>query len=280
MGRSFQVIAAIMARPFYDPKNRLIVKRYEALKLVDQAQAAAKASENNPYYYKNLYRIIKETGKYPDGREATKEEKWLAESGWVERTSFVLDELQIAATILFAYQAYNQYYGATKVGFVSPEKFEAALKTSQPNVVRSYSREVLNDLERTNKLGDHTVSHIFDGDLNRRGKAVGYHYGMIEDSAGSGILGSRVELGNDIYKVKVEVNSVPKTANGGYSTMFPDTMSPQEVVDAINEAYYKRVKVTNTRNTYRGTSNSGLQIDMFIDKDGKIISAFPTEIGE
>ena len=165
--------------------------------------------------------------------------------------------------------------------FVSQEKFDAAFKNSEPKVVRSYSREVLNELERTNKLGDHTVTHVFEGELNRRGKAVGYHYGMIEDSAGSGIPGSKVELGNNgVYKVKVEVNGVPKTANGGYSTMFPDSMSPQEVVDSINEAYYKRVKVTNTRNTYRGMSNNGVQIDMFIDKNGKTISAFPTEIGE
>ena len=111
----------------------------------------------------------------------------------------------------------------------------------------------------------------------KRRQAKGYHYANIEGTAGEAIPDTRIELGNGVYKVDVKVNGVIKHAK---STMFPDNMSPQEVVDAINEAYYKRVKVTNTRNTYRGTSNSGLQIDMFIDKDGKIISAFPTEIGE
>lgn len=57
--------------------------------------------------------------------------------------------------------------------------------------------------------------------------------------------------------------------------MFPDTMSAQEVVDAINEAYYSRVY--DKGNQFIGHSKSGLEIKMYLNKEGKIISAFPLE---
>lgn len=55
-------------------------------------------------------------------------------------------------------------------------------------------------------------------------------------------------------------------------------MSPQEVIDAINEAYDNRV---NTRgNTYVGESENGLGITMYLDANDKIISAFPIYEGD
>ncbi|WP_289015123.1 EndoU domain-containing protein, partial [uncultured Granulicatella sp.] len=56
---------------------------------------------------------------------------------------------------------------------------------------------------------------------------------------------------------------------------FPDHMSPQEVVDAINEAYETREFDTNSRNKYEGISKNGMKITMYLDSDEKIISAFP-----
>ena len=66
-------------------------------------------------------------------------------------------------------------------------------------------------------------------------------------------------------------------ANGGYSTFFPKNMEPQEVIDAINEAYDSRVFIEGTRNTYTGYTKSGLEIEMYIDANVRIISAFPKE---
>ena len=54
-------------------------------------------------------------------------------------------------------------------------------------------------------------------------------------------------------------------------------MDPQEVVDAINEAYDNRVFVEGTSNTYRGSAENGLEIEMYLNENGKIISAFPKE---
>ena len=76
-----------------------------------------------------------------------------------------------------------------------------------------------------------------------------------------------------MYKAQVEVDGIPKTANGGVSTFYSKDMSPQQVVDAINEAYVNRVYIRG--NTYSGLTSSGMEIEMFLDKAGKIISAYP-----
>ena len=124
---------------------------------------------------------------------------------------------------------------------------------------------------------DSTIEHIFEGNV-RRGKAGGYHYECIKDIAGNIVNGTEVLI-NDlgVYKAQVEVNGIPKSGNGGYSTFFPKEMSPQDVIDSINEAYNNKVFVVGSKNSYIGISNNGLEIEMYINNNGKIISAFPKE---
>lgn len=76
-----------------------------------------------------------------------------------------------------------------------------------------------------------------------------------------------------VYEAQVEVNGVPKSGNNGVSSFFPKNMSAQQVVDGINEAYANKVHLTG--NTYRGTTASGMTVDIYIDSNGQIISAFP-----
>lgn len=81
-----------------------------------------------------------------------------------------------------------------------------------------------------------------------------------------------------MYEAKVEVNGIPKVSNGGKSTFFPQDWSPQQVVDAINEAFDNKQFVKGSKNTYVGKLNNGMQIQMFIDNiTNKIISAFPVK---
>ena len=76
------------------------------------------------------------------------------------------------------------------------------------------------------------------------------------------VNGTEVSI-NDlgVYKAQVEVNGIPKSGNGGYSTFFPKEMSPQDVIDSINEAYNNKVFVVGSKNSYIGTSNNGLEIE-------------------
>lgn len=69
------------------------------------------------------------------------------------------------------------------------------------------------------------------------------------------------------YKAQVEVGGILKTGNRGYSTFFPKSMSPQNVIDAINEAYISRV--FKAGNEYYGYSSEGIKITMYINEKGK-----------
>ncbi len=150
---------------------------------------------------------------------------------------------------------------------------------SQPVVeIKSYNMDDLAKLQHTENFTEKSLIHIFEGDINRRGQAGGYHYDMVEGTSGSIIEGTKSPALNDagICEAKVEVNGIPKKGNEGYSTFFPDRMSPQEIVDTINEAYETRVFDTKSRNSYEGISKNGMKITMYLDSEKKIISAYPS----
>ena len=163
-----------------------------------------------------------------------------------------------------------------------PRKQETIEKTNQGGERNrnetSYGKSTLNSLKNTENFTDSAIEHIFEGQVNARGKAVGYHYEGIERTSGNVIPGTESSVNNiGVYKAQVEVNGIPKTANGGFSTFYSKNLSPQQVVDAINEAYSNCELKLGTRNTYQGVANNGMKIDMFLDQSGKIISAFPEE---
>ena len=135
--------------------------------------------------------------------------------------------------------------------------------------------------------------HFYDGNGNQIRKeglegTTGYAYdgrnrlteisypsalGGYTEKLGYDAAGNRIRRKFGVYKAKVEVNCIPKTANGGFSSFYPKSMSPQEVIGSINEAYRNRVYIRG--NTYSGLTSSGMEIEMFLDKNGKIISAYP-----
>ena len=155
---------------------------------------------------------------------------------------------------------------------------ESAAEDAGKVVETSYGKSTLNSLKNTENFTESAIEHIFEGQVNARGKAVGYHYEGIEGTSGNVIPGTESSVNNiGVYKAQVEVNGIPKTANGGFSTFYSKNLSPQQVVDAINEAYSNCELKLGTRNTYQGVANNGMKIDMFLDQSGKIISAFPEE---
>ena len=143
------------------------------------------------------------------------------------------------------------------------------------SALEMYNMDDLAKLQHTENFTEKSLIHIFEGDINRKGRAGGYHYDMVEGTSGSIIEGTKGPVLNDagIYEAKVEVNGTLKKANGGKSTFFPDHMSPQEVVDAINEAYSNKVLMEGSR--YIGTSQNGISIEIILNSEGKIITAYP-----
>ena len=140
---------------------------------------------------------------------------------------------------------------------------------------QNISVESVSNLEHTENFTEGGIKHIFEGEINHRGEAKGYHYEGIANTAGQVIPGTRTAPNaHGVYRGNVTVNGVTKR---GFSSFFPQSWSPQQVVNSINQAYANREFVQGTRNTYKGTSSNGVSIYMYINRNGKIISAFPEE---
>lgn len=121
------------------------------------------------------------------------------------------------------------------------------------------------------KIGtkENGLNHIFDGEVLKSGRANGYHYEGMPNSNGKivGNVDPPNELG--VYQANIEVSGVLKKVK---STFFPKEWSPQQVVDAINEAFTNKEVVKN--NVYRGITSQGMEIE-FVLRNDKIISAYP-----
>ena len=203
------------------------------------------------------YYIIEEGIDPFTGKPATQEEINRAKD--IKNVRAFTESLQLASTLYTSYVGYNQYYNKPyttfsdvfskvkgKVPFVN-RKIESWNRNASE--FKMYNMDDLANLKHTENFTEKSLSHIFEGDLNRRGQSGGYHYDMVESTSGSIIEGTKGPDLNDagVYEARVEVNGIPKKANGGYSTFFPDHMSPQEVVDTINEAYETREFKIKTR---------------------------------
>ncbi|WP_143315114.1 EndoU domain-containing protein [Clostridium sp. HBUAS56017] len=137
---------------------------------------------------------------------------------------------------------------------------------------------VVDDISKLNNIENFkngALEHILEGELNARGKAVGFHYEGMPTAKGNIIQGTE-SLPNEfgVYAGKVEVNGVLKTTNNGVSSFFPKSWSAQDIVDGINKAYNNRI--FKSGNEFYGYTSNGMKIKMYIDSNtNKIISAFP-----
>lgn len=149
---------------------------------------------------------------------------------------------------------------------------DIANNTNEGQTVKSVS-----DLKNTEHFRKGALEHILEGEINSRGKAVGFHYEDFPGTKGKVIEGTESKENKyGVYTAKVEVDGVKKTSNGGKSSFFPEDWSPQQVVDAINEAYNDKEFVKGSKNSYIGETKDGMEISMYIDqKTDQIISAFP-----
>ena len=143
---------------------------------------------------------------------------------------------------------------------------------------KHYSQDVISSLKNTDIFDDGTLEHIFMGTVNSSNKGSGYHYDMISGSPGEIIEGSRSEPDrNGVYTADVQVNGRKKDH---YSTFYPDSWTPQQVVDAINEARTEALKTGQKDGSYYVGHGGGLRIDLYLDKNNKVVTAFPIYNGE
>lgn len=138
----------------------------------------------------------------------------------------------------------------------------------------SHEVTLIDDLADVKNYRNGALEHILEGELNRRGQAVGFHYDQLPTKKGKIIEGTETDVNEfGVYEAKVIVSDIEKTSNQGMSSFFPDDWDTQDVVDAINEAYDGRTFISG--NSYEGLTDEGIIIRMYLDDHDKITSAFP-----
>lgn len=156
------------------------------------------------------------------------------------------------------------------------EAGKAEAKSSKPagSGETSYAMQDIKKLKHTEIFAKGALEHIFDGTVNKKGKATGYHYDKVEDSKGEILSGTRSkEDKHGVYTAKVKVEGIQKN---GFSSFYPDAWTPQEVVDAINTAYADALGNTDNPHGDLWIGYSGdLEIDMYLTEQKKIITAYP-----
>ena len=134
-------------------------------------------------------------------------------------------------------------------------------------------------LKNTGHFAKNTLEHIFDGTINAKGKATVYHYDWVCDRKGRIIFGLFCKPDeHGVYTAKVEVDGVKKN---GFSSFYPDSWTPQQVVDAINEAYDYATSSKGIRDGDLWIGYAGdLEINMYLDSSKRITTAYPIYEGE
>jgi len=116
--------------------------------------------------------------------------------------------------------------------------------------------------------------HVFEGEINRKGKPVGYHSRPNGQDAPNARIKSIKAKPNKqgVYTANIEIRDGNQW-KGKFSSFFPDEMSQQQVVDAIIHAYSK--SKNPNKQPWSGPSGLGFQIQGYTSSRGGINTAFP-----
>ncbi len=118
------------------------------------------------------------------------------------------------------------------------------------------------------------LHHVFEGEINRKGKPVGYHSrpgGRDADSAR--IVNVRDKPNRaGVYTANIEIRDGNQWKQK-FSSFFPDSMSQQQVLDAIVKAYNS--SSNKKKQPWQGPSGLGFDIQGYTLSKGDINTAFP-----
>lgn len=116
--------------------------------------------------------------------------------------------------------------------------------------------------------------HVFEGEINRKGKPTGYHSrpGGI-DAANARIVSIKDRPNRaGVYTANIEVRDGNQWKQK-FSSFFPDNMSQNEVIDVIVNAYNN--SKNKNKQPWQGPSGLGFNVQGYTTSRGGINTAFP-----
>jgi hypothetical protein len=116
------------------------------------------------------------------------------------------------------------------------------------------------------------VTHIFEGEVNRRGKPTGFHSRPGGRDPENARLARIVDHPNraGVYTADVEIRSGSQWLSKR-STLYPDRMDRQAVIQAVLNAFQHRA---GNGEKFRGPSGTGFTIEGYF-QNGRINTAYP-----
>jgi hypothetical protein len=118
-------------------------------------------------------------------------------------------------------------------------------------------------------------THLFFGEINKRGKPVGFHSRPGGRDPQSARLVRIVDRANrrGVYTAEVEIRNGDGHWLRKRSTFFPNDMDRAAVIAAVLSAY--RSRTTGNADQFRGPSGKGFTIEGWLLDDGRINTAYP-----
>jgi Bacterial EndoU nuclease len=131
--------------------------------------------------------------------------------------------------------------------------------------------------EQSNSPGIN-AKHVFHGEINSRGRAVGFHHETGIGAQGRARVTSVTSPANSqgVYRGKVEIldsSSGQWIAKIPESSFFPKSWSRQKVMSEIRGAYENATISSNGK--WDGISPSGVRIEGWLNSAGDINTAYP-----
>ncbi|MEX1034392.1 MAG: EndoU domain-containing protein [Sneathiella sp.] len=125
------------------------------------------------------------------------------------------------------------------------------------------------------------LPHIFDGEINSRGKPVGFHVAPRESTNPhariKNILSGPNQVG--VYTATVEIyDPEEKRWKEKFSSFFPDNLTKEEVIDSILFAISNNELQKGAR--WRGRSGHGFLIEGYRAPNGYVNTAYPLYVAD
>jgi Bacterial EndoU nuclease len=131
---------------------------------------------------------------------------------------------------------------------------------------------------KDNLIPEKTQRHIFEGEINGRGKAVGCHHISAINSGHSRII-SMISPPNQkkVYEATVEIFDKKRSEwirKEGRSSFYPDNWSKEKVLKEITSAFNDPSKISKGAK-WESVSDSGIKISGYTNEQGQITTAYP-----
>ena len=152
-------------------------------------------------------------------------------------------------------------------------------------VIIALARPFIGDSAARNIWSETTPSlnltHIFEGEINRHGKPVGFHVAPKEPMGANARIKKILSKPNKagVYTAIVEIYDARENRwKEKFSSFFPDDFSRQQIIDSILFAIANNRLPSGAR--WRGPSGHGFLIEGYRFGDGDVNTAYPLYVAD